>query len=42
MPRDALKGRSDLLKEARAASFEGLGLELGSGEGEELGPEGSR
>lgn len=42
MPRDSIKSRSDLLRRARAASFEDLGLELGYEEGEELGPEETR
>lgn len=42
MPRDSIKSRSDLLRRARAASFEDLGLELSHEEGEELGPEETR
>lgn len=42
MPRDAIKSMSDLLRRARGASFEDLGLELGYEEGEESGPEMTR
>jgi hypothetical protein len=40
MPRDSIKSRSDLLRGARAASFEDLALELSYEEG--LGPEETR